>query len=94
MPAPTASAPRWLRSCCPLPQLEVVTLRDGPPAITTWRDWHAVAEPLCRQVETDAADAYIIACVSDPAIDLLRSVNAAAGVRRVARRHRQRGGPH
>ncbi len=56
----------------------VETLRDGPPAIATWRDWHAVAGPLLRRVEAAEAsgppDAYIIACVSDPAVDLLRSV--------------------
>ncbi|UPG74586.1 aspartate/glutamate racemase family protein (plasmid) [Roseomonas gilardii subsp. gilardii] len=56
------------------PRLEVVGLPEGPPAIATWRDWHAVAEPLCRLVEAEPAAAYVIACVSDPAIDLLRSV--------------------
>lgn len=56
------------------PRLEVTGLPEGPPAIATWRDWHAVAEPLCRLVEAEPAEAYVIACVSDPAIDLLRSV--------------------
>ncbi|MHB0711255.1 aspartate/glutamate racemase family protein, partial [Roseomonas mucosa] len=56
------------------PRLEVTGLPEGPPAIATWRDWHAVAEPLCRLVEAEPAEAYVIACVSDPAIDLLRNV--------------------
>ncbi|MDT8356322.1 aspartate/glutamate racemase family protein, partial [Roseomonas mucosa] len=56
------------------PRLEVTGLPEGPPAIATWRDWHAVAEPLCRLVKAEPAEAYVIACVSDPAIDLLRSV--------------------
>lgn len=59
------------------PSFVVETLRDGPPAIATWRDWHSVAGPLLRRVEAAEAsgppDAYIIACVSDPAVDLLRS---------------------
>ncbi len=62
------------------PSFTVETLRDGPPAIATWRDWHEVAGPLLRRVEAAEAsgppDAYIIACVSDPAVDLLRSVTA------------------
>ena len=62
------------------PRLEVETLLDGPPAIATWRDWHAAAGPLLRRVEaaeaSDPPAAYVIACVSDPAVDLLRSVTA------------------
>ena len=60
-------------------RFEFETLADGPPAIATWRDWHAVAEPLARLVEArDAAAeppcAFLVACVSDPGIDLLRSL--------------------
>jgi len=51
---------------------EVVTLREGPPAIYDWRDWHSVVEPLCRLVERDPADAYVIACASDPGIEAVR----------------------
>jgi len=56
------------------PRLEVMTLTEGPPAIATWRDWHAVAGPLAALVERQEAAAYVVACVSDPAIDLLRSL--------------------
>ncbi len=56
------------------PLLEVATLAEGPPAIYSWRDWHAVVEPLCRFVHTETADAYLIACASDPGIEAVRAV--------------------
>ncbi len=56
------------------PVLEVATLAEGPPAIYSWRDWHAVVEPLCRLVERSRADAYVIACASDPGIEAVRAV--------------------
>ena len=56
------------------PMLEVVTLAEGPPAIYSWRDWHAVVEPMCRLVERSDADVYIIACASDPGIEAVRTV--------------------
>jgi allantoin racemase len=55
------------------PEFAVVTLREGPPAIYDWRDWHAVVEPLCRLVEREPADAYVIACASDPGIEAVRA---------------------
>ena len=57
-----------------LPPIEVTQLQGGPPAVITWRDWFAVAEPLCRLVEREAAAAYVIACVSDPGVDAVRTV--------------------
>ncbi len=56
------------------PILDVATLHEGPPAITSWRDWHAVTEPLCRLVERAEADVFIIACGSDPGLEAARSV--------------------
>jgi len=56
------------------PELDVVSLTDGPPAIYSWRDWHAAVEPICRCIEREAADAYVIACASDPGIEAARSV--------------------
>lgn len=58
------------------PELEVATLREGPPAIYTWRDWHAVVEPMCRLVERTPADVYVIACASDPGIDAVRTATS------------------
>jgi allantoin racemase len=56
------------------PTLDVATLAEGPPAIYSWRDWHAVVEPMCRLIERSAAEAYIVACASDPGIEAARSV--------------------
>ena len=58
------------------PAVDVVGLAEGPPAILTWRDWHAVVEPLCRRVEREAADVYVIACASDPGLEAVRAVTA------------------
>ncbi len=57
-----------------LPRLDVTRLPESPNAIVTWRDWYGVAEPLCRMVEREAADAYVIACVSDPGLEAVRTV--------------------
>jgi allantoin racemase len=58
------------------PVLEVVTLAEGPPAIYSWRDWHSVVDPMCRLIEREPADAYVIACASDPGIEAARGVTA------------------
>jgi Asp/Glu/hydantoin racemase len=58
------------------PVFEVVTLKEGPPAIYSWRDWHAVVEPMCRLVERSEADVTIIACGSDPGIEAVRTVTS------------------
>jgi Asp/Glu/hydantoin racemase len=58
------------------PAVDVVGLPEGPQAILSWRDWHGVVEPLCRRVEREAADVYVIACASDPGIEAVRAVTA------------------
>ncbi len=55
------------------PRIEVATLAEGPPAIYSWNDWHAVVDPLCRRIAADPADAYVIACASDPGIVAARA---------------------
>lgn len=55
-------------------RFDTTCLPDGPPAIATWRDWFSVALPLCDAVARDPADAYVIACVSDPGLDAVREV--------------------
>ncbi len=55
------------------PAFDVVTLREGPPAIYDWRDWHGVVEPMCRLIEREPADAYVVACASDPGIEAARA---------------------
>jgi len=58
------------------PAIDVVDLPEGPPAIYTWRDWHAVVEPLCRRIERETADVYVVACASDPGIEAARAATA------------------
>jgi Asp/Glu/hydantoin racemase len=58
------------------PALEVATLHEGPPAVVTWRDWYQVVEPMCQLVERTEADAYVIACASDPGIEAVRASTA------------------
>jgi allantoin racemase len=58
------------------PAIDVVDLPEGPPAIYTWRDWHAAVEPLCQRIEREAADVYVIACASDPGIEAARAVTS------------------
>jgi allantoin racemase len=65
-----AAALRPLAS--PAARFDVVRLAEGPPAVASWRDWYAVAEPLRSLVLREDASAYVIACVSDPGLDALR----------------------
>jgi Asp/Glu/hydantoin racemase len=70
----SALAPfHWPNAPLGAPRFEVMTLREGPPAIYDWRDWHGVVEPLCRLVERETADAFVIACASDPGIEAVRA---------------------
>jgi allantoin racemase len=55
------------------PGFDLATLAEGPAAIYDWRDWHGVVEPLCRLIEREPADAYVIACASDPGIEAARA---------------------
>jgi len=57
-----------------LVRYDTIGLAEGPPAISSWQDWYAAALPLCDAVGREAADAYVVACVSDPGIDALREV--------------------
>ena len=54
------------------PALEVATLAEGPPAIYSWEDWHAVVAPLCALVRRERADCFVIACASDPGLSAVR----------------------
>lgn len=55
------------------PVIEVVTLAEGPPAIYSWRDWHSVVDPLCRMIQHESAEVYVVACASDPGIEAARA---------------------
>lgn len=58
------------------PTIECVTLDEGPPAIETDAHVAEVAEPLVERMQHEAVggpvDAFVIACYSDPGIDLAR----------------------
>ena len=62
------------------PEIVVDTLRSGPPGIATQRDADSVVIPLTQWVREDSADAFVLACFSDPG---LHSVREAAGGRPV-----------
>jgi len=52
------------------PVIDCVTLSEGPPGIETQRHVDAVARPVCDMIEREdnAADAFVIACFSDPGL--------------------------
>ncbi|MET0220646.1 MAG: aspartate/glutamate racemase family protein [Tardiphaga sp.] len=55
------------------PEIECVTLAEGPFGVETQADVDGVAMPLRRLVAADnSADAYIIACYSDPGLHVCR----------------------
>lgn len=62
------------------PGIEVAGLASGPPGIATQRDADSVVMPLVAWVARDGADAFVLACFSDPG---LHAVREAAGGRPV-----------
>jgi allantoin racemase len=55
------------------PAIECVTLAEGPPGIETQAHVEQVVQPICRLVRARAdADAFVIACFSDPGLHAAR----------------------
>ena len=54
------------------PRIECRTLAEGPFGIESQADVESVAMPLRRLVEAETADAYVIACYSDPGLHVCR----------------------
>jgi Asp/Glu/hydantoin racemase len=56
------------------PQIDVVTLKEGPPGIETQQHVDSVVAPLLQTVKSREAgyDAFVIACYSDPGLHSLR----------------------
>lgn len=50
------------------PLIETTRLVDGPPGIATQRDADSVVAPLQRLIAGETADAFVIACFSDPGL--------------------------
>ena len=59
------------------PEIVVDTLRSGPRGIATQNDADSVVMPLAQWVREDSADAFVLACFSDPGLYAVRE--AAAG---------------
>jgi Asp/Glu/hydantoin racemase len=60
------------------PEIECLTLAEGPPGIETQRHVDEVVAPLCRLVEQqdNRAAAFVIACFSDPGLHAVREVTS------------------
>src|SRR5262245_56347362 len=60
------------------PEIECVTLAEGPPGIETQRDVDGVIAPLLARAAglENSAAAFVIACFSDPGIHSLREQSA------------------
>jgi Asp/Glu/hydantoin racemase len=54
------------------PRIDCRTLAEGPFGIESQADVESVAMPLRRLVEAETADAYVIACYSDPGLHVCR----------------------
>jgi allantoin racemase len=71
------------------PEIECITLAEGPPGIQSQRDVEQVVLPLCALVarEENRANGFVIACFSDPGLHAAREATrrpvigiAAAGI--------------
>lgn len=58
------------------PAITCATLEEGPLGIESQADVEAVALPLRRMVQASAADAFVIACYSDPGLHVCREATA------------------
>ena len=59
------------------PEIVAAGLAEGPPSIGTEEHVASVIMPLVRWVQRDDADAFVLACFSDPGLPAVRE--AAAG---------------
>lgn len=55
-------------------EIEVVTSADGPPAIESDEDVAAAVGAMVETARVHPADAYVVACFSDPGVVEMRSV--------------------
>ncbi|HTY69584.1 MAG TPA: aspartate/glutamate racemase family protein [Alphaproteobacteria bacterium] len=56
------------------PEIECMTLAEGPPGIETQAHVESVVQPLCRAIarRDNEASAFVIACYSDPGLHAAR----------------------
>ena len=57
--------------------IEVTRLPDGPPGIQSQLDVESVVPPLLARIRAEKADAYVIACYSDPGLHAAREIAGA-----------------
>ncbi|HVT30551.1 MAG TPA: aspartate/glutamate racemase family protein [Lacipirellulaceae bacterium] len=53
--------------------IDCITLHDGPPGVETQKDVECAAALVIERVAADSADAYVVACFSDPGVLASRS---------------------
>lgn len=60
------------------PAIDCATLAEGPPGVETQAHVDGVVEPLCDLIrrEEEEADAFVIACYSDPGLHTAREISA------------------
>ena len=56
------------------PIIDCITLAEGPPGIETQAHSDAVVAPLCRLIARQDADAFVVACFSDPGVAAAREL--------------------
>jgi hypothetical protein len=56
------------------PAIAVTDLPEGPASIGSQQDADSVVMPLARRIAADGADAFVIACFSDPGLHTAREV--------------------
>ena len=58
------------------PQFDCITIEEGPKGIATQRQVDDVVAPICKAItkESNSADAFVIACFSDPGLYSAREV--------------------
>jgi Asp/Glu/hydantoin racemase len=66
------------------PEVAVDYLREGPAGIATQRDADSVVMPLVERVRQDQADAFVLACFSDPGLHAVREAAAPRPVMGIA----------
>jgi allantoin racemase len=56
------------------PRIDCISLAEGPPGIETQAHVDAASAHVCATVQREAADAYVIACFSDPGLYAAREI--------------------
>jgi allantoin racemase len=59
------------------PKIVSTYLPDGPTGIETQKDIESVVLPLSEKIASEPADAYVIACFSDPGLALARETTSS-----------------